>query len=304
MDIRTLRLVQRVAALGGLSRAARDLGMSPATASARLGALEAELGHRLFHRSTRVVVPTPDGERLLPYFEAAVDAVDQGVATLGGADAPIRGTLRMTAPGSFGRKYLIEPLAAFSALHPALDLDLRFSDEVLDIARGAFDLIIRDAALADSTLIARKLAVDRRLVVASPDYVAQWGAPQTPDGLRDHRAIVLGADDRWKFASGHSVRVRAAMRVNDGEAALLAAEAGLGVAIQSTWNASDALKAGRLRAVLDEHPLAGGHAIWAIYPASRVIAPKLRSIVDFLAAEFAGPPSWDQGLALASLDGH
>lgn len=250
---------------------------------------------RLFHRTTRALRLTEDGAGFLPYAEAALDNLEQGVACAGGRTVQPRGSLRMTAPASFGRMHILPALADFHAHYPAVALDLRFADEVVDLVGGGFDLAVRNAELTDSALIARKLAPDRRQLVAAPSYLASVGAPAQPADLRGHRTLAVGGHDRWAFADGRVVAVDPWLRLNDGEGVRLAAEAGLGISLQATWSAGEALAAGRLVPVLADHPLAGDHAIWALYPSAALMPPKLRVMLDFLAARFAAPPYWERG---------
>ena len=282
MDTDSIRLFLRIADLGGVSAAANDLSLSPASASARLSKLEQQLGFRLFNRTTRAVSLTTDGAEFLPFAQQSLETLDAGQSAISGQGAAARGLLRMTMPGSFGRLHVVPRLAKFCEQHPAVSLDLRLSDEVLDVVEGAYDLIIRNAPLEDSTLVARKLAADRRLLVASPSYLSAFGAPQSIGDLKHHRAIVLSDNTQWKFADGQSFRVTGMVSVNDGEALKDLIASGLGIGIQSQWLASALLRSGDLVPVLREHPLAVESAIWALYPSNRIVAPKVRAMIDFL----------------------
>ena len=190
MDILSLRLFLRNAELGGVSAAARDLSLSPASASARLVKLEETLGFRLFNRTTRAVSLTTDGETFFPYAQQIIETLETGFNAVRGESSQAQGLLRVAMPGSFGRMYIIPALAAFQARYPLVSLDLRLSDEVLDVVEGAYDLIIRNARLADSSLIVRKLADDRRILVASPTYLTQHGVPSWAN--RCHASLVCG----------------------------------------------------------------------------------------------------------------
>ncbi|WP_428265032.1 LysR family transcriptional regulator [Haliangium sp.] len=298
MELDSVRLFVRIAELGAVGAAARDLGMSPAAASARLKRLEDSVGARLFHRTTRALALTTDGAAFLPHAQGALDLLDQGVATLGGGSPAPAGLLRVAMPGSFGRMHVLPGLGAFCDRYPEVRLDLRLSDEILDVVEGAFDLVIRNAPLTDSTMIARKLAPDRRIVVASPKYVARHGAPRTPEELSQHRCVVLGDDERWLFAGRDPVAVPVSIRVNDGEASRLAVENGLGIARKSLWNVYQALRAGRLVRLLPDYPVDTRQAIWAGYPAQRVVAPKVRAMIDFLVERFGPVPYWEDDAAV------
>lgn len=294
METTSLRLFLRIADLGSVSAAAHDLSLSPASASARLARLEQTVGFRLFNRTTRAVSLTTDGAEFLPYAEQVLETLEAGLSAVSGKGAAAQGRLRMTMPGSFGRLHVIPALAAFQERHPRVSLDLRLSDEVLDVVEGAYDLIIRNAPLSDSTLVARKLASDRRLLVASPAYVDRYGAPSTPAETAAHRCVVLADHDKWKFEDGSVVTVPRSIAANDGEAVRALLESGMGIGIQSLWIASEHLRDGRLVGLLPDHPLATESAIWALYPSSRIVAPKVRAMIDFLLERFHPVPPWER----------
>lgn len=292
MDVLSLRLFLRIAELGGVTSAAHDLSLSPASASARLVKLEETVGFRLFNRTTRAVSLTTDGETFLPYAQQTIETLETGLSAVKGQNSEAQGLLRMTMPGSFGRMYVIPLLAEFQSRYPLVRFDLRLSDEVLDVVEGAYDLIIRNASLADSSLIVRKLADDRRLLVASPAYLAQHGVPATPDDLATHRCITLG-DTRWKFENGQTVSVPYSSIVNDGEAMRKMIEQGMGIGVKSLWNASESLKSGQLVEVLLDFPLVTEASIWLLYPSRRIISPRVRAMIDFLIERFRPVPPWD-----------
>lgn len=293
MDTASLRLLLRIADLGSVSAAARDLSLSPASASARLGKLEEIVGFRLFNRTTRAISLTTDGAEFLPYAQQVLETLEAGLSEVRGQGAAARGLLRMTMPGSFGRMHIIPALAEFQKRHPLVSLDLRLSDEVLDVVEGAYDLIIRNAPLEDSTLVARKLASDQRLLVASQTYIERFGAPSTPEALSEHRCVVLAGHNKWKFRSKELITPPRSIVVNDGEAMRTLIESGVGIGVQSHWIASEHLKDGRLVRLLPDHPLTTESAIWALYPSNRIVAPKVRAMIDFLLEQFQPVPPWE-----------
>lgn len=294
MDTLSLRLFLRIAALGGVSAAAQDLALSPASASARLVKLEEAIGVRLFNRTTRAVSLTTDGEAFLPYAQQIIETLETGLNAVKGQGAEAEGLLRITMPGSFGRMHIIPALAEFQARYPLISLDLRLSDEVLDVVEGAYDLIIRNAPLADSSLIVRKLASDRRLLVAAPAYLERKGAPSTPDDLIEHQCGVLADITRWKFENGQVITVPRSFAVNDGEALRKLLEQGMGIGIKSVWNASESLKSGLLVEVLPQFPLVTETSLWLLYPSRRIIAPKVHAMIDFLLERFQPIPPWER----------
>ena len=293
MDILSLRLFLRIAELSGVTAAAQDLSLSPASASARLVKLEETIGVRLFNRTTRAVSLTTDDEAFLPYAQEMIATLETGLSAVKGGDAKAEGILRITMPGSFVRMYIIPTLAEFHARHPRVSLDLRLSDAVLDVVEGAYDLIIRNAPLVDSSLIERKQASDRRILVASPDYLERYGEPTTPDDLANHQCVCLAGATKWAFENGQTVSVPRSFVIKDGEALRKMVEQGLGIGIKSLWNASDSLKAGRLVEIMVEFPLTTNTAIWLLYPSRRIMAPKVHAMIDFLIEQFQPVPPWE-----------
>ncbi|MFD1482566.1 LysR family transcriptional regulator [Paracoccus nototheniae] len=300
MDVRDLRLFVRIAQLGGISAAARDLGLTPAGASARLAALERKLGARLLHRTTRQATLTEDGLAFLPHAEQVMLAAEAARAALGREQAAPRGTLRVAAPASFARMHIVPGLADFCRQYPQLSLDLRISDSMVDLVEGAFDVAVRYAELRDSSFVARRLAPDKRVLVASPEYVERRGRPKTPDDLAEHSCLAVGTLDLWTFhgKDGNPIerRITPSLRINDGGAVRDAACAGLGVALMATWCAADELRSGVLVPALPDYPLVSTQTLWALYPSSRELAPKVRAFIDWLAERFGGQPYWDRGL--------
>ena len=161
------------------------------------------------------------------------------------------------------------------------------------MVEGAYDLIIRNASLADSRLIVRQLATDRRLLVAAPGYLERHGMPATPDDLAGHRCVSLG-ETRWRFETGETVSLPPAATVNDGEALRQMIESGMGIGMKSVWNASDSLKAGHLVEVLPDFPLVTDAALWLLYPSRRIVSPRVRAMIDFLMERFQPVPPWER----------
>lgn len=300
MDVDDLNLFVRIAQLRSISAAARDLGLSPAGASARLAALERSLGTRLLHRTTRQATLTEDGIAFLPHAEHVVLAAQSARAALGREQAAPRGTLRVAAPASFARLHIVPGLPDFVGRYPELALDLRISDGIVDLVEGAFDVAVRYADLGDSSFVARRLAPDRQVLVASPDYLARHGRPSTPDALAEHACLVVGPLDLWTFRGRDGTQIERRlvprMRINDGTAVRDVAAAGLGIALMATWCAADELRSGALVPILPDYPLVSTQALWALYPSSRELAPKVRVFIDWLVERFGEQPYWDRGL--------
>jgi DNA-binding transcriptional LysR family regulator len=299
MDFQDLTLFVRIARLSSISAAARDLGVTPAAASARLAALEKGLGARLVHRTTRMATLTEDGRAFLPHAEHLLDGEATALAALASGRVAPTGVLRVAAPASFARMHIVPGLPDFLGRYPGIRPDLRISDSVVDLMEGAFDVAVRYADLSDSSFVARRLAPDRRVLVASPAYLARRGHPGTPDDLDTHACLVVGTLDLWTFRGPDGViakRVTPALRINDGGAVRDAACAALGIALMATWCAAEELRSGALVPILNDYPLVSTQTLWTLYPSSRELAPKVRVFIDWLVARIGPEPYWDEGL--------
>lgn len=296
-----ISLFLRVLDLGSISAAARSLDLSVAVASARLQRLERDLGVRLLHRTTRKLRPTTEGAALAKQGRVLVEDLEALTAGLRQASRGIAGTLRVTTSATFGRQYISPLLPAFLAKHPNVKLSMDFTDQVLDLVSAGFDLAIRIGALDDSNLVARKLASNRRVLCASPEYLRRHGAPKTPADLERHDCLLLvgrnGRQDLWKLSDGAdgetTVRVSGRIESNQGELLRDAAVAGLGIAMHSTWHVWEDLRTGRLQVVLPGYPIADT-GIYAVMPQRRLMPPRVRAFVDFLAGCLGDDPPWER----------
>jgi DNA-binding transcriptional LysR family regulator len=285
----------RVAETGAFARAAERLGMSKSIVSRRVARLEQRLGARLLTRSAQGAQPTDVGQA---YFERAsnilaeLDAAQEVVAD---AVTQIAGPIRITAPLSFGTMYLAPALAAFAQMHPRIELDVALDDKVVDLVAGGFDLAVRIGNLADSSLIARRIAPVRRVLLASPAYLEQHGRPAHPRELSRHELLVYAYEDRWRFRIGNRwepVRGRTRLRANNGELLRAAASAGLGICMLPSFIAAPAIEAGQLEMLLRDFPLEEG-ALHAVMPPGRATTARVRALVDHLASRFGPEPAWD-----------
>lgn len=295
-------LFLRVLDHGSISAAARSLDLSVALASHRLKRLEAHLGVRLFHRTTRQLHVTPEGALLAEQGRTLVDDLDALTSGLREAGGGVAGTLRVTTSSTFGRLYVSPVLPEFLALHPKVKVQVDFDDQTVDLVGKGFDLAIRIGTLDDSSLVARRLATNRRVLVASPDYLRRHGTPKTPADLVNHECIVLvgrsGRRDVWHFTDRRkktdiAVRVRGRLESNQGELQRDAVVAGLGMAMHSTWHVWEDLRDGRLVPVLENYP-APPTGIHALMPQRRQVPPRVRAFVDFMAAKIGDVPPWER----------
>ncbi|EKM32721.1 bacterial regulatory helix-turn-helix, lysR family protein, partial [Vibrio harveyi] len=294
------KLFVRLASTHNISMAGQELGLSPAVASAHINKLEEGLGVRLVHRTTRKVSLTEEGQAFLPHAEEVLATVEAARGAVGVGHKAPTGTLRVTASASFGRLHLVPALKGFMAKYPELTIDFRFSDSIIDMVEGGFDVAVRLAELKDSSLVARKLAPDRRIVVASPEYLAQHGTPQSPEELVNHECVTLAGLENWVFETPegqYSMRASGSFRTDNGDAMRDACIDGLGVSINSIWSVYKQLQKGELVEILQDYPLVMNASIWAVYPSSRLIAPKVRAFIDYFAEYYGQPPYWELELA-------
>lgn len=291
-DLGELRLFERILALGSLSAAAREAGLSLAVVSKRLAQLERRVQARLIHRSTRHLSPTTEGLVLREHVRRLLAEAEQAEAAIGRLRGQVAGTLRISAPNAFGRRQLVPRLARFTALHPELQVQLSLSDALVDLVGEGYDLAIRYGVLLDSRLIARPLAPNRRILCASPDYLARRGAPSTLAELAEHDCLLIGRSPvaEWRFVRDGeetAVRVRGHIVCDDGEAVHALALEGAGIARKSIWDVAEDLDAGRLLPVLPQVAIASAplHAVYPGVGGGRQLALRVRAFVDFLAAE-------------------
>ena len=297
MNVEYLKLFTRVEVTKNISQAGQELGLSPAVASNYLNKLEQSLGGKLLHRTTRHVSLTEDGQAFLPHAIAVLESIESARAAIGVGSQTPQGTLRITAPASFGRMHIIPALKSFLNNYPDLTIDLKLSDTIVDMVEGGFDIAIRNAKLPDSSLIATRLAKDERIVCASPDYIKKHGMPTVPSDLKNHQCVNLGQFDDWHFKTENGdinkIKTHGALRVDNGESMRDASLDGLGLCICSVWCAYKELQSGQLIQVLEDYPLADEAAIWAVYPSSRLLAPKVRAFIDYFKNYYGETAYWE-----------
>jgi len=288
VELPDLLLFVRAIESGSLSAAGRTLGLSPTVASKRLTRLEARLGVRLVQRSSRRLALTDEGAT---YFERAaliLAEVDEAAAAVT-HEGCARGSLRVTATVSFGQRWLAPFVADFAQKHPGVSIQLHLGDALRDLVGEGFDLAIRIGQPQDSSLIARRLAGNRRLVVASPDYLARAGVPKQPADLAQHDCILMmrgsAPQTVWRFGP-MAVPVHGRLSSDDGRLVQDWALAGYGLARKSLWDVGDDLRAGRLVSVLDAHTVEA-QDIYAIYPSRRFVAARTRQFIEALARYLA-----------------
>ncbi len=291
----SLRAFVKVVELGSFSEAGRHLRLSRSAISKYVSELEQSLGVQLLNRTTRHASPNENGQM---YFERAlsiladIDAADQAVAHL---QSTPRGLLRVNAPMSFGTLQLGPAIADFMEANPELQIHLVLSDEQVDPVQGGFDVTLRIADLESSSLIARKIVPIERVICASPSYLDRHGIPTHPNALRNHAALTYGfllTGNQWKLTGrdgDYWIQPSWLLCANNAEVLCDAAVKGRGVALLPTFIAGAALRAGKLRTVLDDYK-APPLTLYAIYPPTRHLAVKVRLFIDFLVARFSAGP--------------
>jgi DNA-binding transcriptional LysR family regulator len=286
---------------GDFSAAARALRMTPSAVSKIIGRLESRLGVRLLQRSTRRISVTTEG---MAYADAARrilrDIEESELAIQPGAEP--RGRMRVSLPTAFGHRLIVPWLPKFIERYPAVELELSFTDTVVDLLEEGVDVAVRVASHTDSRLVVRRLAANRRVICAAPRYVEKHGVPETPDELRRHVCLGItsqGGLNIWEFDSPHgprSMRIRSPIEADSTEALRRLALAGVGIVRMSEILVGPDIRAGRLTALLTGYNHPEGAPISVVYPSRRLLSPGVRVFVDFLAEQFANP-LWEHGNA-------
>lgn len=298
MDLDDLNLFVKAVAAGNLSAAGRELGLSPAVASKRIAGLETRLGARLLHRTTRAVTPTEEGMAFHAHAQRVLNEMEEALAAVRSDGAP-RGHLRVTVPASFGLMHISPLVPEFLQNHPDVTMELHMADSLVDIVDEGFDCAIRVGALKDSTLVARKLAPNRRIVCAAPEYLERMGTPTRIEDLVHHNCLVHNDQHVWDFDTPQgrkSVRVTGSLKTNHAGVLRDAVIKGLGIARKSTWDIGEQLREGSLVPLFPGCCIATDIAVWAVYPSARFVAPKVRAFITFVAERFGPEPYWDEGL--------
>ena len=287
-----------------MRQAAEKLSIAKSALSRRLAELESRLNVQLLNRTTRKSSLTDSGHRYYRRACQIVSDVDELHARTANARAALEGDLRIALPHSFGQMHLAPAIIEFAKLHPAININLSFSDRQIDLLEEGVDVAIRIADLKDSSLKARKLAPINLVLCAGEKYLAQYGYPQSPDDLKHCNMLnytstsssqsVLESPDGKKYP----LRLSSKMSANNGEFLCSAVAEGLGVSILPTFIVWKHLRDGTLVHLLPDYTIAGINA-YAVYPQTPYLSQRVRLIIDFLAQKFAGTPFWDAQIARA-----
>lgn len=290
-DLARIRAFVQVFDAGGFSAAARQHGRSKALLSKYVTDLEDYLGVRLMNRTTRKLSLTEAGEAYYREASQLLQQLDDLDASISEQTTEPRGLLRVSAPRNFGESTLAPAIFAFLVDHPAVTLDLRLEDRYVDLVDEGIDVALRISTMTDSSLIARKIADMKVMVVAAPDFIRKVGVPKTPDELRALPCIVdinLQGQANWRFVEDGrtvSVHVTGPVRCNSPLVAREAAVAGLGFAMLPSYLAEPVIEEGKLQAVLADL-VPTGQTLQAVYPHRRHLAGKVRALIDHLVKWF------------------
>ncbi len=300
--ITDLEIFARVARTGNMSAAGREMGLSPAVVSKRISLLEEKLGARLFQRTTRQLTLTETGEG---YFKRVVDIltlVDEAEDFVSKRNTSPRGLLKVTAPTSFTRLHIAPYLPAFMERYPDIELDFHLTDNFVDIIRDGFDVAVRIGELPDSSLVARKLAPDTRVICASPKYLAEHGVPRTLADLEGHNCLSAGAQETWQIEGPNGeremLRLKGNLRSNSGEFIREALLLGIGIGLRSTWDIAEELQSGKLQIVMPGYTGSTNFAIHAVYPCREFLPAKVNAFIEFLGDLYGNVPYWNSGIDL------
>ncbi len=286
-----------LAAAGSLSAAARELGISTPAVSKHLAVMEARVGLPLVNRSTRRMSLTPEGELVLEHARRILGEIDEMQDLLGLSKAMPQGLLRVNATLGFGRSHVAPLISRFVRKHPQVQVQLQLSVNPPPLTDDSFDVCIRFGAPPDARVVARHLAPNRRLLCASPAYLARQGAPKVPHDLTRHNCIGIRQGEeayglwrlrsgRGKSASTEAVKIRGNLTTNDGEIAVNWALDGHGILMRAEWDIERYLRNGRLVQVLPQY-MTPDADIFAVYPQRHQLAARVRAFVDFVALSLA-----------------
>jgi DNA-binding transcriptional LysR family regulator len=298
-EVLDYRIFVRAASIGNMSAVARELGLSAAVISKRLGRLEDRLGVRLLNRTTRQISLTEAGRDFHEHIVTALASIDDAESAASGGSSRATGVLKISAPSVFARLHITPKLGPLLDQHPNLMLSLDINDGYTDLVADGTDVAIRIMAPENSSLIARRLAPNRRVLCAAPDYLARFGTPRTLDDLDSHRLLNASANVRWRMEGPEgpiTIRPSSVIETNSSDAVREMVIAGMGLSLRSTWDVFQELRSGSLVRVLPHYHGASDIGIYAVYSSRRFVPMKIRVFVDYFAALYGSPPYWDAGL--------
>jgi DNA-binding transcriptional LysR family regulator len=280
-----------------LAGAARSLNVSPSVVSKQLSALEDRLGVRLLNRTTRHISVTQEGTAYYERCKRIITDVAEAENSVSSAHAAPRGLLKITAPVTFAHRHLTPHLPKFLDIFPEVEVQVQVNDRVVDLVDEGIDLAIRISQLKDSSLIARRLAPNRRYIAATPEYLEKHGTPNFVDDLKEHRLITWPPGNPlndWHFLINgieRVLKVNGTIAINEGDGILTTLLAGGGLGMTQEFLAGPYVKEKKLVPLLEEF-VREDNPIYAVYPSNRLLSPKVRAFVDFLVKTYSPTPYW------------
>lgn len=303
--ISDLNIFARVVRTGNMSAAGREMGLSPAVVSKRISQLEERLGARLFQRTTRQLTLTETGAG---YFKRVVDILSlcaEAEDFVGRRNANPRGLLKVSVPTAFSRLHLAPHIGKFLACYPEIELDVHVGDATVDMIREGFDVAIRVGEPQDSSLVARRIAPDTRILCAAPEYLKKHGAPASLADLETHNCLIADASEIWMLDGPQGevqFRPRGSVRSNSAEFIRELVLSGVAVGLLSTWDVGAALREGRLRVILPEYRGTAKAGVHAVYPSRDFVPAKVDLFIEFFAAIYGPVPYWEEGASPKKID--
>jgi LysR family transcriptional regulator for bpeEF and oprC len=285
----------RAVETGSFSATARELGIGQPNVGRHIGSLESHLSLRLLHRTTRKLSLTIEGERYYIEARRALDTIDEAESVARGDDEP-RGLLRISCSMVVGLLHVQPLIAPLLARYPRLEVELHLSDEYVDLIAERFDLAVRVGSLKSSLLVARQVGTSERGIFASTEYLERHGEPAAPPDLVQHDCILntrLPSGGLWPFLGG-DVAVQGRYRLNNHEAIVSAVRQGLGIGLAPAWVFEEDLRAGRVKALLPQHPLSAGE-VHLVYPERRLLARRTRIFMEAIDTAFSNKSSMQPG---------
>ncbi len=277
-----------VAEYESFTRAAKEMGISTAQVSRQISALEKRLNIKLLYRTTRKVSLSEEGRVFYQHCRDVLDGLDAAEQAVSNLQSKPQGRIKLTAPVTYGEQQLVPLMNDFMVQHRDIEVTAFLSNQKLDLVEGSYDLAIRIGKLNDSTMMAKKLSSRTNFVCAAPAYLAQYGIPKTLGDLGQHNCL-LGTRDYWHFVDSgkeRNLQVSGTVQYNSGHGLVDAALKGLGIVQLPDYYVQRNLKSGELVSLLDSYR-EPEESIWAVYPHNRHLSPKIRLLVDYLAARLS-----------------
>jgi len=303
MDMENLAIFVEVMRKGSFSTVARDRELVPSTVSRAIASLEEELGTRLLQRTTRRIKPTEAGQLYFQRIEPIIDELQRANNFTADLGKNPTGELRLTASMTFGNLNVVPLLPEFMATYPLLDVHLDLSDSVIDLVDASVDVAIRLGKLAETGLVATRLANMDFVIVASPEYLQQHGTPQQPEDIQSHQCLIFpmqGVSSDWLFRDANgtvtAVKPRGRLQLTNAMAHKQCALDHMGITILSKWSAWEELRSGKLIQLFSDYDTAMAdfdNAVWLVYPSRKYLPLKVRVFIDFMKDKFREGLPWE-----------